>query len=423
MNRFLYTLLLTLALPFVPLKLLWRGIKQPSYLQHWAERFGFYSQSTKKPVICIHCVSVGETRAAAPLIKALQLQYPDHQILITHATPTGRETSEALFGDTVLRAYLPYDVPFSVNRFLKYFRPTLILLMETELWFNLIHLAHQQHTPTLLINARLSEKSAKGYAKLGQFVQQGLQQLSTICAQTASDAKRFEALDAQAVSVTGNLKFDVEVPSNTLKTAQTIRQYLPPNKKILVVASTREGEEALILTMLTHLPADVPFFTIIVPRHPQRFAEVAALIERSGLQYTKRSTLDSAVAASTQVLLGDSMGELFSYYAAADLAFVGGSLLPFGGQNLIEPCAVGTPVLIGPHTYNFAQFTEEAIVAGAVKRVADIDDLAHKTNYLLNETNVQAADSLAKMQQACLRFVAEKTGATENTMQVIKQFL
>lgn len=423
MNRFLYTLLLSLALPFVPIKLLWRGVKQPSYLQHWAERIGFYTQTIQRPIICIHCVSVGETRAAAPLIKALQLQYPNHQVLITHATPTGRETSKALFGDAVLCAYLPYDVPFAVNRFLKHFRPSCILLMETELWFNLIYLARQQQTPTLLINARLSEKSAKGYAKLGPFVQQGLQQLSTICAQTASDAQRFTALGANNVSITGNLKFDVEVPSDTLTNAQTIRQYLPPNKKILVAASTREGEEALILSMLKRMLAQEPILTIIVPRHPQRFADVAALIESHGFQYTKRSLLQKPVNPNTQVILGDSMGELFTYYAMADLAFVGGSLLPFGGQNLIESCAVGTPVLIGPHTYNFAQFTEEAILAGAVKRVADVVELAEQTSYLLSNANDEAATSLSKMQQACLGFVAAKTGATTHTLQEIKRFV
>lgn len=416
MNRFLYTVLLSLTLPFIPLKLIWRGFKQPSYLQHWAERFGFYQIVVTQPIICIHCVSVGETRAAAPLINALQREYPQHQILITHATPTGRDTSTALFGDSVLRTYLPYDVPFAVNRFIQHFKPDLVLLMETELWFNLIHKCHADNIPTLLVNARLSPKSAKGYGKIHQLTATGLQQLATIAAQTSEDADRFKQFGVTP-SVSGNIKFDVKVPAQTNEQAKTLKHLMGEQRFIFVAASTRDGEEALILDQIKqlNLPA---LLTVIVPRHPQRFDEVAALIQARQLNMQKRSTLTTAANADTQVILGDSMGELFSYYAASDVAFVGGSLLPYGGQNLIEPCAVGTPVLIGPHTFNFELFTKEAIAAGAVKRVNNVDALTDELTHLMHDDAARTV-----MQKACYAFVADKTGATAKTMAVIKQFI
>lgn len=416
MNRFFYSLLLYLALPFVPFKLLWRGLKQPAYLKHWGERFGFYQTRVNQPIICMHCVSVGETRAAAPLIKALQQQYPQHQLLITHATPTGRETSAALFGDTVLSAYLPYDIPFSVNRFIKHFAPDLMLLLETELWFNLIAKCHATNIPTLLVNARLSEKSAKGYGKINQLASTGLQQLSAICAQTQDDAARLAKFGTTPF-ISGNLKFDVAVPAQARTQGEMLRQLFGQDRFVFVAASTRDGEEALILDAITqlHHPS---LLCIIVPRHPQRFDAVATLIESHHLTMQKRSTLQSTVSAHTQVILGDSMGELFSYYAASDLAFVGGSLLPLGGQNLIEPCAVGTPVLIGPHTFNFELVTNEAISAGAVIRVQHVEDLVKKLHWLIDDHAQRA-----KMKAACTHFVADQTGATAKTMDVIKRFV
>jgi 3-deoxy-D-manno-octulosonic-acid transferase len=422
MNRFLYTVLLYLALPFVPLKLCWRGIKQPSYLAHWAERFGFYQHLVTKPIICVHCVSVGETRAAAPLILALQARYPQHQILITHTTPTGRDTSAALFGDRVLITYLPYDIPFCVARFLKYFKPAMVLLMETELWFNLIHACHQNHTPILLINARLSEKSAKGYAKLGAFVQTGLNELSAICAQTNQDALRFEALGVTKPIISGNLKFDVSVPHDALSLGANFKSLMGGKRRVFVGASTRDGEEALILDALL-ANSNTNFLTVIVPRHPQRFSAVEAMIKARGINYAKRSQLTSPLSTDIQVLLGDSMGELLSYYAASDLAFIGGSLLPFGGQNLIEACTVGTPVLIGQHTYNFEQITEEGIQAGAVLRVQDATQLMQQINLLIEPQTSEAKQKRSEMQKACLNFVALKIGATQQTMQVIDRYI
>ncbi len=418
MTRNVYTFLLYLLLPFTPLKLLWRAKKQPEYLHHWRERYGFYALQFTKPVIWLHCVSVGETRAAGPLIKALLQQYPNHQILLTHTTPTGRATSEQLFGDSVTRVYLPYDLPFAVSRFLKHFKPAVGVLMETELWFNLIAGCKKQAVPLLLVNARLSEKSALGYAKLGQLAQTGLHQLAAIAAQTANDAERLQTLGAANVSVIGNLKFDVMPPDDAATQGKQLRNLLGPQRPVLLTASTREGEEALIIDAITE--ADIPnLLTIVVPRHPQRFAEVAELFNKRGINYVCRSTLThETVSQNVSYVLGDSMGEMFTYYAACDVAFIGGSLLPLGGQNLIEAFSLGKPVLIGPHTFNFEQVTELAIAAGAAQRVQNTSELAKSIKALFADFTKRQS-----MSNAALSFIAESRGATQRTLGIIAQYI
>ena len=424
MNRFLYTVLLALILPLVPLKLLWRSIKQPAYLKHWPERFGFYTTKLDqpiKPIIWLHCVSVGETRAAQPLVKQLQITYPNHQILLTHGTPTGREASEALFGDSVVRAYLPYDLPFLVNNFLNHFKPNIGLIMETELWFNLIAVCKQNNIPLLLLNARLSEKSFNGYQKLGKLVHEGMQNLSAVGAQTADDAQRLQALGAINISIVGNLKFDVKPPTDSLEKGLTLRKLLGAERTIFVAASTREGEENLILDAVVGLD----LLTIIVPRHPQRFDAVAAILEKNNVVYIRKTLLNNTALQANNhavsrpsVILGDSMGELFTYYAASDFAFIGGSLLPFGGQNLIEATSMGKPVLIGVHTFNFANATKDAVEAGAAMRVKNSAELRDKIEFLLNNAPVRM-----QMQQAALAFSKASTGATTRTMSLIKNYL
>ena len=415
MNRFFYSLLLYLALPLVPLKLLWRGIKQAEYRQHWGERFGFYTIKISQPVIWLHCVSVGETRAAAPLVAALQLQYPQHQILLTHGTPTGREASEALFGNTVERAYLPYDVPFAVNKFLTHFQPKIGLIMETELWFNLIAACKQQNIPLLLVNARLSEKSAKGYAKLGQLAREGLQNLCAIAAQSSDDASRLQALGASHVSIAGNLKFDVKPPADSADKGAQLRQLLGETRNIFLAASTREGEEELILEAVRGLD----LLTVIVPRHPQRFDEVAAILEQHKLCYKRKSLLkETALQPIVNALLGDTMGELFTYYAACDFTLIGGSLLPYGGQNLIEAATMGKPILIGEHTFNFAEASKNALTAGAAIQVKDAAELREKIEFLLQNKSV-----LSSMKTAAVKFSTASQGATALTLRLIAKFL
>ncbi|MDO9282759.1 MAG: lipid IV(A) 3-deoxy-D-manno-octulosonic acid transferase [Methylotenera sp.] len=419
MSRRLYTFLLYLLLPFTPLKLLWRAKKQPDYLQHWRERYGFYTLKLTKPVIWLHCVSVGETRAAEPLIKLLLHKYPNHQILLTHTTPTGRATSTQLFGDLVARVYLPYDLPFAVKLFLKHFRPVVGVLMETELWFNLIAGCKQYDIPLLLVNARLSEKSALGYGKLGEVVQQGLQSLSAVGAQTTRDAERLQSLSAHSVSIMGNLKFDVFPPDNAVAQGQLLRSRLGERRPIFLAASTRDGEEALIINAVTK--ANIPnLLTIIVPRHPQRFEEVAALIKKHGAIFSRRSTLTEQSVEPSQFsyFLGDSMGEMFTYYAACDVAFIGGSLLALGGQNLIEALSLGKPVLIGPHTFNFAQVAELAVAAGAAQRVQNTAELANSIKMLFSDFSKQQA-----MSDAALNFSAQNRGATQRTLSLIAQYL
>lgn len=414
MPKFLYTLLLYIALPFVPLKLFWRGLKQPEYWQHWAERFGWYSQSPTQPVIWLHCVSVGETHAAAPLVRALKQAHPQHQILLTHTTPTGRAASVQLFGSTVQRVYLPYDVPFAVRKFLKHFKPSIGLLMETELWFNLISRCKKNHVPLLLLNARLSEKSAKGYAKLGKLIQNGLGDLSAIAAQSEADAMRLRTLGASNVTVAGNLKFDVTPPTDSQAQGTALRKLFGEIRPVFLAASTREGEEALILDAVNGL--DV--LTVIVPRHPQRFNAVATLIDQRKINYARRSTLTAPIAKDTKVILGDSMGELFSYYAACDFTFVGGSLLNFGGQNLIEAASMGKPILIGEHTFNFAEASNNAVIAGAANRVKNVAELRESIQTL--QGNVALRN---KMQNAALAYSQASTGATDKMMVLIKKYL
>lgn len=414
MNRFLYSTLLTIVLLFVPIKLWWRGIKQPAYRQHWAERLGFYQLKPTKPVIWLHCVSVGETRAAEPLIKSLQTQYPHHQILLTHTTPTGRETSEQLFTDSVLRVYLPYDIPFAVQRFLQHFQPKIGLLMETELWFNLIAACKKSAIPLLLVNARLSEKSAKGYGKLGNLAKEGLQNLTLIAAQTTDDATRLQLLGARNIQVSGNLKFDVKPPVDATQQGLKLRQLLGSERMIFLAASTREGEEALILEAVKELNV----LTVIVPRHPQRFDAVENLIKHADVNYVLRSQLSAPIDKNVQVVLGDSMGELFSYYAACDFTFVGGSLLKFGGQNLIEAASMGKPILIGQSTYNFAEASKNAVCAAAAIQVSNVASLREKIQYLRDHP-----DKRTKMQQASLRFSEASTGATLRIMQLIASHL
>ncbi len=421
MTLTVYKFLLYLLLPFTLLKLLWRARKQPEYLQHWRERYGFYRTQIAKPVIWLHCVSVGETRAAAPLVKALLQEYPNHQILLTHTTPTGRATSEQLFGDSIQRVYLPYDVPFAVHGFLKHFKPALGVLMETELWFNLITACKQQGVPLVLVNARLSEKSARGYAKVGKIVRQGLQNLAEISAQTLADAERLQQLGGQKISVAGNLKFEVMPPEDAFVAGQQLRTLLGNDRPVFLAASTREGEETLILDALI-LDAAVldtvlqmpNLLTVIVPRHPQRFNEVETLLQARGIQYQKRSALQQTVNKDTQVILGDTMGELFTYYASADICLVGGSLLPYGGQNLIEAMRMAKPVLIGVHTYNFKEVSALAVAKGAALRVHDVAEMRQAICNLLENPQKQA-----EMGAAGLAICMASQGATEKTLALI----
>jgi len=461
-GRRLYTLGLWLFAPLALLRLVLRSRRQPEYLQHLGERFGRYGElgqaetDTVAPLIWLHAVSVGETQAARPLIEALRARMPQAQLLITHMTPTGRASAQALFGDQVRSVYLPYDFPFSVGGFLVHFSPTLGLIMETELWPNLISGCARTGTPLYLVNARLSERSAARYRRFPRLSAAALRGLSGVLAQTAQDADRLRALGAPAVTVTGNVKFDAlpapaqialgeawrarwtgtpsraaaippggprspgeptpctGTPSRAAATPHGISAGSERTRPVWVAASTREGEEALLLDLLPAVTVPDALL-VLVPRHPQRFDEVARLLEASGVRFVRRSA-DGAIEAladpSIRVLLGDSMGELAAYYSASDLAFVGGSLLPLGGQNLIEACALGLPVLVGPHTFNFREVAEQAIAAGAALRVADAGALAGEVNRLLGDNAARAV-----MGRAGKAFAETHRGATARTLE------
>jgi 3-deoxy-D-manno-octulosonic-acid transferase len=356
-------------------------------------------------------VSVGETRAAEPLVQAVQARYPEHRILLTHMTPTGRQTGESLFGGRVLRCYLPYDYPGAVGRFLDHFRPRLGMLMETEIWPNLIRACNVRHIPLYLVNARMSEQSYRRYSRFASLARESTSALTAVAAQTDDDARRLRALGAGSLIVTGSLKFDAAAPAEQVALGRSWRISYG-SRRVLLAASTREGEEALILD--AHAKMSSAPLLVIVPRHPQRFDEIAALLERRGLRYERRST-DQRVSHDTQVLLGDSMGEMPAYCAACDLAFIGGSLLPFGAHNFIEACAVGTPVLLGPHTYNFAEAAARAIEMGAALRIENVRDLAEAADRLLADE-----PALARVGARAQEFSRAHQGATERVMAMLR---
>ena len=427
MTRHLYSLAWWLALPLVLGRLWWRGRKEPGYRGHWAERLGFYGArpaSAPPLAIWVHAVSVGETRAAEPLIDALLAAYPDCRIILTHMTPTGRATGQALFGRhgaRLVQSYLPYDTGWMVGRFITHFAPRICILMETEVWPNLIAVCGRRGVPVALVNARLSQRSLGKAQRLGQLMAQAARGITLVAAQTGADAARVRALGVERVTITGSITFDVVPPPAALATGAALRERFG-GRPVLLCASTREGEETLILEAFQRsksLPADL--LLVIVPRHPQRFDEVAGLIAARGIRGARRSVLardKAALPAEAQVLLGDSMGEMFAYYAACDCAFVGGSLLPLGGQNLIEPCALGKPVLIGPHTFNFALVTEEAMAAGAAALVADADALMLQAGALL-----RAPHKLAQMGGQALAFASLHRGATPRTVAALRPLI
>jgi 3-deoxy-D-manno-octulosonic-acid transferase len=369
MTRFLYALAWLLAAPLIPLRLWWRGRRQPGYLARIGERFGRYDPAPAVPRIWIHAVSVGETRAAVPLVEALAARHPGHRILLTHMTPTGWATGVEVFGDRVERSWLPYDLGFATRAFLRHWRPEIGVILETEVWPRLLQECADARVPVALANARLSDRSARRYARVPSLARWAFGNLALVAAQTEHDARRFAALGARDVSVTGNVKFDLEVPADTLERGANLRALLGAARPVWVAGSTREGEEALLLEALAAIPAEV--LLVIVPRHPQRFAEVAALARSRGFEPARRS-MGEAVRARTRVVVGDTMGEMLAYYAAADLVLMGGSFLEYGSQNLIEACALGRPVIVGRHTYNFEQAAEGAIAAGAAIRVEDV---------------------------------------------------
>ena len=420
MNLKTYTLLLRLLLPLAVLRLYWRSLRSPRYRQRIAERLARDAPPPAPAAVWVHAVSVGEVQAAQPLIRHLLTRTPPLSVLVTTTTPTGAARLRSLCGDTVTHRYTPYDLPEVIGRFLERTQPRLVIIMETEIWPNTLAQCAARAIPVVLANARLSARSAKGYARLVRLTRETLGRFDLIAAQTPADAARFIALGAhpQGVQVTGSIKFDQRPPASLQDRAEVLRRTWGGDRPTWVAASTHEGEDEVVLDAHRRLRKRVPrALLVLVPRHPERFERVAALIARAGFHLVRRS--DKAhCTEETGVFLGDSMGELPVFLAAADAAFIGGSLVPTGGHNPLEAAAVGVPVVTGPHVFNFAAITAMLVEAGAAVQVADAARLAD----LLAEWLGNAA-LRAQIGEQGRRVVEENRGALARLIGLIEERL
>ena len=382
MARFLYNLVFTLAIPFILIRMWFRGGANPGYRQRWAERFAVFTFKGKAHGILIHSVSVGETLAAEPLVRSLQAANPNLTLTITTTTPTGSDQVRRLYADDlavgrIVHVYLPYDLPWLTTRFIKKIQPSLCIIMETELWPNIIRSCNIKQVPVILANARLSEKSARGYAKFPKLTQPMLQGLDLIAAQHRNDAQRFIDLgiDERKVDVTGSIKFDIKVPEQTLRQGKALKELWGEGRPVLVLASSHESEDDLILESYQQLLADFPdLLLLLVPRHPERFDEVAAIVLNRELHLVRRQeSFDKGNLqpnSTTQVYLADTMGEMLLLLATADIAIIGGSFIEHGGHNPLEACALAKAVVMGPSDYNFAAISQQLIQQGAMQQAS-----------------------------------------------------
>lgn len=423
MNRTLYTLLFHLGLPLVAIRLWLRARKAPAYARRIGERFALKLPAMQPGGIWVHAVSVGESIAAAPMIRALLKRYPLLPITVTCMTPTGSERIQALFADEprVQHCYLPYDLPWAAARFLDRVKPRLAVIMETELWPNHIHQCAKRGIPVALANARLSARSAKGYARFAKLTGPMLEEMSLIAAQTETEAERFRQLGArpECVEVTGSIKFDLSVDPQLLVRARELReQWQVRDRPVWIAASTHEGEDEIVLAAHRQLLASHPSaLLILVPRHPERFSAVFELCQGEGFATVRRSN-GEPVIAGTQVLLGDTMGELLFLYALADSAFVGGSLVPNGGHNLLEPAALAKPVLSGPHLFNFLEISALLREAAALEEVDDASGLALAVQRLF-----ELPQDARRMGQAGLEVMQRNQGALQRLLDALGRLL
>ena len=388
--RGLYSAGFYLALPAIFIRLYWRGRKEPEYRQRWAERFGFIDP-VPQGCIWVHAVSLGETRAAVPLIRALQERYPGKPLLVTTMTPTGSQQVRDSFGTRVFHVYLPYDLPAAVQRFLQHTQPCIGIIMETELWPNVLQACHTAGVPVVIANARLSARSSRGYKRIGKLIRPVLRTITLVAAQTQADADRFMALGAAPanIKVTGNVKYDLSLPEGLERSGQDTRWALFGPRPVWIAASTHPGEDELILEAFKSLREVFPeLVLILVPRHPQRFDEVFELCQKRRFNTLRRSRADKS-SADTEIYLGDSMGELLLLYAMADVAFVGGSLVPTGGHNVLEPALLGVPVVFGPHMFNFSEAARHLLDADGARQVQTIQHLTDILHTLLSDPRLR----------------------------------
>ncbi|MFC3550283.1 lipid IV(A) 3-deoxy-D-manno-octulosonic acid transferase [Lysobacter cavernae] len=417
--RGLYSVALYLLAPITVYHLIWRGFRQPAYFQRWQERYALYGDRPHARTLWLHAVSVGEVNAAVPLVNALRRGRPDLRLLVTTITPTGSERVQALWGDAVEHVYLPYDLPGAVARFLTHFRPHAALIMETELWPSLLFGCRDRGVPTLILNARLSERSLRGYRVLAPLVARALRTVRTVAAQSHADGERFVRLGARAeqVTVVGNLKFDVAVPENLLAFAQECRAKAGA-RPVWIAASTHEDEEGAVIAIHRRLRAQFPDLLLLwAPRHPERFRLVAESARAAGWTVATRSRARWPQPRDA-VFVIDTLGELMSFYACADVAFVGGSLQAIGGHNLLEPAATGTAIVTGPHLHNFVEIAQRLQDAGALRIGDDTGAVRDALAELLGD-----AVARERMAQAGRALVETGRGALARTMALLQPLL
>lgn len=415
----LYTILLYLIQPLVWFRLLWRSRKAPDYRKRWLERYGFCKNKVKSGGILVHAVSVGETLAAIPLIKTLQKQYPQLPITVTTMTPTGSKQVKTLLKDSVSHVYLPYDLPCAIHRFLKSVNPKLVIIMETELWPNLISQCHNKKIPLIIANARLSERSANRYQKLGKAISKLLTKISTVAAQNEQDGERFLSLGlpTEHLVVTGSIKFDIELTDK--QSLAQLKQQWQLHRPVLIAASTHSGEDEIILSAFQRLLKNhANLLLILVPRHPERFKTVEELISDNKLNYIKRSS-KQIPTDQTQVILGDTMGELLELYGLANIAFVGGSLIEHGGHNPLEPALHHIPIISGKYFFNFKVICEQLIEAnGMLICDSTADSLYSTVNSLLNDDN-----RCQQIGENAYQVLKRNQGALNRLLKVIHHYL
>ena len=420
MNIFTYQILSLLLLPFAFFRLVLRAFKQRQYFDHWGERLGFYPKYLKnilkdKKIIWIHCVSVGETNAALPLIKILLESYPNHHILISHSTPTGREINLGEF-ERIHRCYLPFDIKICMNLFIDFFQPSVGLIFETEIWPMMLYQCKNKGVPLILMNARLSSKSLARYLLFKNFTSNMLSKFEMICAQSEADRKNFKQLTRTDIDVTGNTKFDFPTPQKKLSLSKALKKELNISNQILLVAgSTRKGEEKVILDCFKNLNIE-NLILILVPRHPQRFEEVGNLIASKNFSFAKRSNFKKS-NQPPPIILGDTMGDLRSYYELADLVILGGSIKNYGAQNPIEPLSFGKPTIIGPSIYNFQDVIQKAENHNLIYRLHNIKDLD------LLVRKIIALKQKAIKRQNLKDFLKKESGASQRLANIVNQFL
>jgi 3-deoxy-D-manno-octulosonic-acid transferase len=409
-----------LATPFFLLHQAFRGLRNPIYLRRWQQRFGWFKAPDHGSGIIVHAASVGEVNAASPLIRALVQRYGEQMITVTAFTATGSDQVTNLFGDSVFHRYAPLDLPGAVSRFFERLQPRLLVIMETEVWPNLYSEAQKRRIPVLVANARLSARSVRGYRRLGSLTRTALASVSHFAAQSETDAGRLLVCgaDPASVVVSGNLKFDLSLPAHLSEEGNTMRRQWGEKRPVLLAGSTHEGEDEQVLAAFGRLLERFPeALLILVPRHPERFTRVTALARSTGLR-TARHSEGVAVAADSQCLVIDTMGQLLNYYAACDIAFVGGSLLPVGGHNVLEPAALARPVIVGPHTFNFEDIVDQLVESGGAKEVGDANDLGDLVLSLFEQPAERD-----RMGQAGLELVATGRGALSRTLDAIGQLL